>query len=89
MRADLTQRPGSPHPHGQFDEEQEFKIRAIVEETATHYRIEWEDDEETGQKFPSTWEPKGHANRLAVEDWEATKRRKRKFYSHGVCDGEI
>ena len=73
----LTSATAQPHPHGQFDDSQEYKIRAIIAENSTHYYIEWGDDEVTGEKWGSTWEPKGNANRLAIEDWEETKRKRR------------
>ena len=61
------------HPHGNVDPEREYKLKSIVGESATEYLINWEDDEETGEKFENTWEPKDHANQEAVDDWEAQK----------------
>ena len=72
----LTGTPRSLHPHGNSDGEQEYKIRAIIDQDRKRYRIEWEDDEITGEQFPTTWEPKENANRLAVDDWEETKRKR-------------
>ena len=35
--------------------------------------ISWESDEETGEKYAPTWEPKQNANQEAIEDWERQK----------------
>lgn len=35
--------------------------------------IRWEDDEETGEKFADSWEPKANANREAIADWKKQK----------------
>lgn len=75
-------RAREPHPHGEFDEDKEYKIRAIVDETKTRYQIEWEDDEVSGEQYPLSWEPKGFANKLAVEDWEETKKQRRSSSTH-------
>lgn len=67
-----------PHPHGDVDYDREYKIKSILDENATQYLISWEDDEETGEKFADTWEPKGHANREAVRDWKRQKAEKKR-----------
>ncbi|KAK5164626.1 uncharacterized protein LTR77_009832 [Saxophila tyrrhenica] len=67
-----------PHPHGFVDPNKEYKIRSIIGETTNQYHISWEDDEQTGESFEDTWEPKKHANRLAIEDWENQKAQKRR-----------
>ncbi|KAI9758423.1 MAG: hypothetical protein M4579_003052 [Chaenotheca gracillima] len=54
-----------------------FKLRAIIAEDRSRYKIDWEDNSVTGEKYPPTWEPKANANREAVEDWERTKQRKK------------
>lgn len=64
------------HPHGEFDASQEYKVRAIIDERRTHYLIQWEDDEVTGERYDDTWEPKDYVNRLAVEEWQATKKQR-------------
>jgi len=56
------------------DSQTEYKARGILAETKTHYKIDWEDDPVTGEKYPPTWEPKRHANKELVRDWIATKR---------------
>lgn len=63
----------STHPHGDVDFEKEYKIRAIVGELKNKYQIDWEDDSDTGESYPKTWEPKKNANALAVADWERKK----------------
>ena len=32
-----------------------FTIRDIVDESNTKYKVDWEDDPETGEKFPPEW----------------------------------
>ena len=48
-------------------------MKQIIDERNNKYLIEWEDDEETGQSYENTWEPKRNANKLAVADWEERK----------------
>lgn len=54
--------------------EVEYKVRNILEESATRYRIDWEDGP-NGEKYDPTWEPKEYANEAAILDWEEQKRR--------------
>ncbi|KAK4501441.1 hypothetical protein PRZ48_007250 [Zasmidium cellare] len=64
----------TPHPHGNVDPERLYKVRSILEERDDEYLIDWEDDEETGEKFEPTWEHKSNANRAAVEEFEARRK---------------
>lgn len=59
------------------DPDREYKLKSIIGETETHYLIEWENDEETGEVFEDSWEPKENANREAVADYEFQKAEKR------------
>jgi len=59
-------------PKQHADSQQEYKIKNILDETKTHYLIDWENSKD-GEVFAPTWEPKHHANELAVTDWEAQK----------------
>ncbi|KAK3707652.1 hypothetical protein LTR37_012000 [Vermiconidia calcicola] len=70
---------GSPHPHGEYDPESEYKIKSIIGENKTHYHISWEDDEITGEQYENTWEPKKFANQLAIDDWKAQKAGRREL----------
>lgn len=63
----------SPHPHGDFDDEQYFQVRTILDESKLKYLIDWEDDERTGARYDPTWEPKENVNEEAIADWEAQK----------------
>ncbi|GAB7360655.1 hypothetical protein MBLNU230_g0534t1 [Neophaeotheca triangularis] len=65
--------PPAQHPHGDIDADREYKLRNILNETSTHYLIDWEDDTETGESFDPSWEPKENANPEAVADWENVK----------------
>ena len=67
-----------PHPHGSFDPEKEYKIKSIIDEDNKCYLISWESDEETGEKFDPTWEPKANANLEAVKDWKRIKAERKK-----------
>lgn len=53
-----------------YEADREYKIRTIVAESRKKYLIDWEDDEQTGETFEPTWEPKAYANQLAIEDWK-------------------
>lgn len=71
---------GKPKPrrvrhatYGLVDPDQYYALRAIVDETATHYLIQWEDDAETGESFENSWEPKANATADAVATWEASR----------------
>lgn len=63
----------SPHPHGNVDYEREYKVKSIVGETKTHYLIAWEPDEETGEHYKDTKEPKRNVNQAAIDDWKRQK----------------
>lgn len=58
------------------DEEPLFAVRDIIQETKNKYRVSWEDNHVTGEKYPPTWEPKANVNVAAVFDWEAKKKAK-------------
>ncbi|KAI9847954.1 MAG: hypothetical protein M1837_001471 [Sclerophora amabilis] len=49
------------------------RIKGIIGEDRTRYRIDWEDNTATGEATPPTWEPKANANEEAIADWEGTK----------------
>jgi hypothetical protein len=72
-----TKPPGS-HPHGQIAVDKTYKVRSILDESKTSYKIDWEDDSVTGEKYDPTWEPKANANQAAIDDWTRQKKRKRK-----------
>ena len=62
------------HPHGTtVDYEKDYKVRSIIGENETQYHIDWAPDEESGEVYEPTWEPKENANSLAIEDWERRK----------------
>lgn len=58
-----------------FDPEQKYLVRRILAEEGERYLIQWEDDPDTGRTFRPTWEPKDHANALAVAEWQQRKTR--------------
>ncbi|KAI7358067.1 hypothetical protein KC320_g1347 [Hortaea werneckii] len=68
--------PPTPHPHGDVDYTKEYKINTILAENERQYLIDWADDEETGEHYEPTWEPKRFANREAVNDWKQQKAQK-------------
>jgi hypothetical protein len=64
------------HPHGFIDPDKEYKVKSIVGEDESHYKIKWEDDEGTGESYKDSWEPKINANQEAIDDWERQKAEK-------------
>ncbi|RMY05289.1 hypothetical protein D0868_06489 [Hortaea werneckii] len=68
--------PPTPHPHGDVDYTKEYKINTILAENERQYLIDWADDEETGEHYEPTWEPKRFANREAINDWKQQKAQK-------------
>ncbi|KAK3665331.1 hypothetical protein LTR22_003853 [Elasticomyces elasticus] len=68
--------PASPHPHGEIDPEKLYTIRNIIDERRGEYRIDWEDDPKTGERFEPTWEPKGNVTADAVKEWNEQKARR-------------
>ncbi|PYH78516.1 hypothetical protein BO82DRAFT_405168 [Aspergillus uvarum CBS 121591] len=56
------------HESNTLDDD-EYYINCILEETESQYLIDWEGP------WDPTWEPKEHANALAVETWERNKNR--------------
>ena len=66
-------RLGGSHPHGTFDDSKYYKVKAIIDETATRYHISWEDDEETGESYENTWEPKSNVTADTIAEWEQLK----------------
>lgn len=59
--------------HETYDPEQLWEIRDIIDENKTKYLIDWKDNPITGESYKPTWEPKAHANREAIADWERRK----------------
>jgi hypothetical protein len=78
--------PSTSLPH---EGEYTYKVRSIIDESKTSYKIDWEDDPVTGEKYAPTWEPKANANQAAIDDWllhQKRKKRKRDSISHeGMC----
>lgn len=70
--------PTSPpaHAHGEIDPGKEYKIKSILDENKKEYKIDWEDDEVTGEHYEPTWEPKANANKQAVADWQRQRAEK-------------
>ncbi|KAK3631303.1 hypothetical protein LTR56_016938 [Elasticomyces elasticus] len=68
--------PASPHPHGEIDPEKLYTIRNIIDERRGEYRIDWEDDPKTGERFEPTWEPKANVTEDAVKEWNEQKARR-------------
>lgn len=69
--------PSSPHPHGDYDEEEYYQLRTVLKERIVRkkveYLIDWEDNKLTGEKYTPTWEPKENLTERALADWEAEK----------------
>jgi hypothetical protein len=69
--------PSSPHPHGDYDEDEYYQVRTVLKERVVRkkveYLIDWEDNERTGEKYIPTWEPKENLTERALSDWEAEK----------------
>ncbi|KAI9722949.1 MAG: hypothetical protein M1812_001398 [Candelaria pacifica] len=64
-----------------------WALRDIIDENRTYYKIDWEGiDPETGRRYEPSWEPKGNANRDAIEDWEEKKREKA---AHNAAEGRL
>lgn len=55
------------------DEDQLYDLRDILDESETHYLIDWEDDKVTGETYKPTWEPKSFVEQDAIVVWEAKK----------------
>ena len=69
--------PSSPHPHGDYDEEEYYQLRTVLKERTVRkkveYLIDWEDNKLTGEKYTPTWEPRENLTERALADWEAEK----------------
>ncbi|KFY44368.1 hypothetical protein V494_01509 [Pseudogymnoascus sp. VKM F-4513 (FW-928)] len=81
---DNTQSPHRPSrrpkrkggtPQKKYDENQLFDLRDILEESETHYLIDWADDKITGETYDPTWEPKSFVEQDAIVAWEEKKAR--------------
>ncbi|KAF1822881.1 uncharacterized protein K489DRAFT_394553 [Dissoconium aciculare CBS 342.82] len=78
----------SPTPHDQIEGEPVYRARSIIDENKTYYKIDWEDDPITGERYDPTWEPKANANQALRDDWHQQKKSKRKRDSNspeGTC----
>ena len=75
------------HPHGEFDPNKEYKARRILDERKGQYRIDWENDEDTGEAYEPTWEPKSFANAELVADWKQRQAEKKSKF--GLCQLEL
>ncbi|KFZ00112.1 hypothetical protein V498_00295 [Pseudogymnoascus sp. VKM F-4517 (FW-2822)] len=60
-------------PQKKHDEDQLYDLRDILDESETHYLIDWEDDKVTGETYEPTWEPKSFVEQDAIVIWEAKK----------------
>ncbi|ELR02570.1 hypothetical protein VC83_08950 [Pseudogymnoascus destructans] len=60
-------------PPKKYDENQLFDLRDILDESETHYLIDWADDKVTGETYEPTWEPKSFVEQDAIVAWEETK----------------
>lgn len=60
-------------PQKKYDENQLFDLRDILEESETHYLIDWADDKVTGETYDPTWEPKSFVEQDAIVAWEEKK----------------
>lgn len=60
-------------PQKKHDENQLYDLRDILDESETHYLIDWEDDKVTGETYKPTWEPKSFVERDAIVAWEEKK----------------
>ncbi|KAH7016616.1 hypothetical protein B0J12DRAFT_546946, partial [Macrophomina phaseolina] len=48
-----------------------WRARGILDESARHYRIDWEGvDPATGKRWAPTWEPKRNANAALIQHWK-------------------
>lgn len=69
--------PSSPHPHGDYDADEYFQVRTILDERVVRkkveYLIDWEDNPSTGKKYTPTWEPKENITEDTLAEWEALK----------------
>ncbi|KAF2742189.1 hypothetical protein M011DRAFT_481892 [Sporormia fimetaria CBS 119925] len=50
--------------------QKKWEVRGILAETEDKYLIDWADDEETGESYSPTWEPKRNANKACIIQWE-------------------
>ncbi|KAK7711004.1 hypothetical protein SLS63_012841 [Diaporthe eres] len=75
-----TRRPGRPELRHDTRQDNVFAIKDIIDEKfihgKRHYKIDWQDDPNTGESFSPTWEPAENANEDAVRDWERDKQRR-------------
>ncbi|KFZ13650.1 hypothetical protein V501_03603, partial [Pseudogymnoascus sp. VKM F-4519 (FW-2642)] len=60
-------------PQKKYDENQLFDLRDILDESETHYLIDWADDKVTGETYDPTWEPKSFVEQDAIVAWEEKK----------------
>ncbi|OBT67441.1 hypothetical protein VE03_03027 [Pseudogymnoascus sp. 23342-1-I1] len=60
-------------PQKKHDENQLYDLRDILDESDTHYLIDWADDKVTGETYKPTWEPKSFVEQDAIVIWEANK----------------
>jgi type IV secretory pathway TrbF-like protein len=74
-------------PHGQIEADKTYKVRSILDESKTSYKIDWEDDPVTGEKYDPTWEPKANANQAAIDDWVIQQKKKKRKRSSAVPEG--
>ncbi|KFX92762.1 hypothetical protein O988_07140 [Pseudogymnoascus sp. VKM F-3808] len=62
-------------PQKKYDENQLYDLRDILDESETHYLIDWADDKITGETYEPTWEPKSFVEQDAIVAWEEKKAR--------------
>ncbi|KAH7028432.1 hypothetical protein B0J12DRAFT_609287 [Macrophomina phaseolina] len=56
-----------------------WRARGILDESARHYRIDWEGvDPATGKRWAPTWEPKRNANAALIQHWKQKRKTENK-----------
>jgi hypothetical protein len=82
--------PGQHYDNYTFHRRRYYKIRGIMAETKTKYRIRWAGKDSTGGDYVDTWVPKHHANKRVVTDWRTrvAEGKEDKFYETSNSEDE-
>ena len=67
--AKAPKKPARHPDNDDFDPDQEYKIKGIIDEKGGKYLIRWAGKDSDGGDFLDSWIPKSFANKLARLDW--------------------
>lgn len=93
-RAASPRRPGRPKLRHDTCQDNVFAIKDIIDEKfihgKRHYKIDWQDDPNTGESFSPTWvcQPSSHNSSLGLTPDPGARRERKRGRCQGLGEGQ-